>query len=95
MRERTSQNPYSTALSIAVQGAFNDGGNPSGHYQDNQDHYEFQDYVSLAPRKHYLNFGLRLRSAREANNSAANFNGQYTFPSLTAYQITLQGMQRD
>lgn len=93
MRQRVRQNPYSTAPSIAVQGAFNDGGNPAGHYQDNQDRYEFQDYVSVAPRKHYLNFGVRARSARDANSTAANFNGQYTFPSIDAYQITKQGMQ--
>ena len=79
LRERTSQNPYSSALSIEVAGAFNDGGSPSGHFHDNQDLYEFQDYVSVAARKHYLNFGVRVRSARDANNSSANYNGQYTF----------------
>lgn len=84
MRERVSQNPYSTALSIAVQGAFNDGGSPSGRYHDNQDRYEFQDYISVAPRKHYLNFGVRVRSTRDANNSSANYNGQYTFGGGTA-----------
>ncbi|HET6215805.1 MAG TPA: TonB-dependent receptor [Acidobacteriaceae bacterium] len=93
VRSRTSQNPYSTALSIAVQGAFNDGGSPSGHSQDNQDRYEFQDYVSVAPHNHYLNLGVRLRSVRDANNSSANYNGQYTFPTLDAYQITEQILQ--
>ncbi|HEY5381436.1 MAG TPA: carboxypeptidase regulatory-like domain-containing protein [Acidobacteriaceae bacterium] len=93
MRTRASQNPYSTALSIAVLGAVNDGGSPGGHSQDNQDHYDFQDYVSLAARKHYLNFGLRLRNTRDADNSSAGYNGQYTFPSLDAYQITRQMLQ--
>src|SRR6185312_46678 len=93
-RQRISQNPYSNEASLAVQGAFNGGGSPMGHYQDNQDRYEFQDYVSFAPRKHYLNFGVRLRSARDANHSVANFNGQYTFPSIDAYQITEQGLQQ-
>ena len=93
-RQRISQNPYSNEASLAVQGAFNGGGSPMGHNQDNQDRYEFQDYVSFAPRKHYLNFGVRLRSARDANHSVANFNGQYTFPSIDAYQITEQGLQQ-
>ena len=93
-RTRTSQNPYSTALSLTVQGAFSDGGSPTGYFHNNQDHYEFQDYASIAPDKHYLNFGVRLRSTRDANNSAANFNGQYTFASLDAYQITEQGLEQ-
>lgn len=93
-RRRVGQDPYNTGLSLAVQGSFNDGGSPSGRFQDNQDSYEFQDYVSLAVRKHFLNFGLRLRSARDANSSGANFSGQYTFPSLDAYRITLQGIQQ-
>lgn len=93
LRQRTSQNPYSSNPSLAVQGAFDGGGSPMGHYQDNQDRYEFQDYVSLAVRKHYLNFGVRLRSARDANHSVANYNGQYTFPSIDAYQITEQILQ--
>jgi len=37
-------------------------------------------------------FGARLRDTRDANTSTANFNGQYTFSSLTAYQITEQGI---
>ncbi len=92
-RQRTSQNPYSTDASLAVQGAFNGGGSPGGNHHDNQDRYEFQDYVSFAARKHYLNFGVRLRNARDANHSVANFNGQYTFPSIDTYQITEQGIQ--
>ena len=94
IRSRSRQSPYSTAPSLAVQGAFNGGGSSTGHYQNNQDSYEFQDYVSLAARQHYLNFGLRLRSTRNANSTAANFNGQYTFPSIDAYQITEQGLQQ-
>jgi|HubBroStandDraft_5_1064220.scaffolds.fasta_scaffold03469_4 Carboxypeptidase regulatory-like domain len=94
-RTRTSQNPYSTAPSLTVQGAFSDGGSPSGQFHDNQDHYEFQDYASIAPAKHFLNFGVRLRSTRDANNSAANFNGQYTFASIDTYQITEQGLEQN
>src|SRR6185437_5572130 len=79
LRQRTSQNPYSNDPSLAVQGAFDGGGSPMGHYQDNQDTYEFHDYVSLAVRKHYLNFGVRLRSARDANHSVATITGNTRF----------------
>ena len=34
----------------------------------------------------------RYRLLRDANLSTANYNGQFTFPSLTAYQITEQGL---
>ncbi|HEY4356741.1 MAG TPA: TonB-dependent receptor [Acidobacteriaceae bacterium] len=91
-RRRVGQDPYSTALGIAVQGAFNDGGSPGGRSQDNQDSYELQDYVLVSVRKHFLNFGVRLRSGRDANHTGANFNGQYTFASLDAYQITRKGL---
>jgi hypothetical protein len=92
-RTRTSQTPYSTAPSLAVQGAFSTGGNPNGHLQDKQDRYELQDYISVAAGKHYLNFGGRLRSLRDSNLSTLNYNGQYVFSSIAAYQLTLQGIQ--
>ncbi len=92
-RSRASQNPYSTAPSLFVSGAFNGGGSPSGRSQNNTDRYELQNYLSFSIGKHFLNVGARLRSLRNAVNSGANFSGQYTFFSLDAYRITLEGIQ--
>jgi hypothetical protein len=92
-RDRNTQTPVSTAPTIAVQGAFTGGGNNIGINRDNQDHYEFQDYVHVDVGTHDLNMGGRLRAIRDSNYSTANFNGQFTFASLGAYQITEQGLQ--
>jgi len=81
------------SASVVVQGAFNGGGNNLGQLHDGQNHYELQDYVSVLEGNHLLRFGARLRNVREGNTSTAGFNGQFIFPSIDAYQITVQGMQ--
>ena len=92
IRDRNNQTPQSILPTLAVQGAFTGGGSNVGINRDNQDHYEFQDYVTLDRGAHDFNFGGRLRAVRDSNFSTANFNGQYTFASLNAYQITEQGI---
>jgi hypothetical protein len=95
VRDRANQTSLSgptAGPTIAVQGAFTDGGSGTGSVQDKQDHYEFQDYLQITAGNHDLNLGGRLRSLRESNTSTANFNGQYTFATLDAYKITLQGL---
>lgn len=92
IRDRNAQTPQSSAPTIAVQGAFTGGGSNTGVNRDNQDHYEFQDLLRLARGPHDITFGGRLRAARDSNYSTGNFNGQYTFASLAAYQITVQGI---
>jgi Carboxypeptidase regulatory-like domain len=93
IRDRNNQLPQNLTPTIAVQGAFTGGGSNLGVNRDNQDHYELQDYVQMDEGKHDLNLGGRLRALRDSNFSTANFNGQYTFASLTAYQITEQGLK--
>ena len=90
-RERDTLTPHSKDPTIAVQGAFTGGGSNSGLNHDNQDHYEFQDLLRINKGAHDMTFGGRLRVGRDANYSTGNFNGQYTFASLAAYQITEQG----
>jgi hypothetical protein len=92
-RDRNSQTPHSSAPTIAVEGGFTGGGNNSGFNRDNQDHYELQDLLRISRGNHDITVGARLRAGRDANYSTGNFNGQYTFASLSAYQITAQGMQ--
>jgi hypothetical protein len=94
IRDRNNQQPLDTSPTIAVQGAFTGGGNSQGVSRDSQDHYELQDYVQMDVGTHDLHFGGRLRAVRDSNYSTANFNGQYTFASLNAYQITERGLQR-
>ncbi len=92
IRDRNRQTPANLSPTIVVQGGFTGGGSNLGLNNDAQDHYELQDYVQSTRGRHTVDFGIRLRDTRDSNTSTANFNGQYTFPSLTAYQITQQGM---
>ena len=93
-RDRNAQTPYSTSPTIAVQGGFTAGGSNAGLNHDNQDRYEFQDLLRLARGSHDITVGGRIRAGRDANYSTGDFNGQFTFASLAAYQITVQGMQQ-
>jgi hypothetical protein len=92
IRDRDRQTPLNFAPTIVVQGGFTGGGSNLGLNNDAQDHYELQNYAQTTRGKHTIDFGVRLRDTRDSNTSTANFNGQYTFSSLTAYQITEQGI---
>ncbi len=90
-RSRTAQTPVSGLPALIVQGSFNGGGSNGGRYNDNQDRYELQNYVSAALKTHYFNFGGRLRATRDANQSRANYNGQYIFTDIASYAATVAG----
>jgi hypothetical protein len=87
--DRHSQNQFPTSQDPTLQviGAFSSGGSPQGKVLDDENHYEVHDLASLTRGKHYLTFGGRFRDISEWNSSNANFNGAFTFPSLTAYQL--------
>ena len=80
LRDNSGQNPLSTVPTINVQGAFTGGGSSGGTETDHQDHYELQNYTSIAAGKHFLKFGGRLRTIHEVSTSSAGFNGSFTFP---------------
>jgi hypothetical protein len=86
LRELSSQNPVSIDPTINVRGAFEGGGYNQGTITDHQDHYEVQNYTSLIHGNHTLKFGARVRALRDANFSRSDFNGTFTFSSLTQYQ---------
>jgi hypothetical protein len=92
LRDSSGQNPLSTAPTINVQGAFSGGGSSGGTETDLQDHYELQNYTSIASGKHFLKFGGRLRAIHEVSTSSAGFNGSFTFPDLQTYSNALQGL---
>jgi hypothetical protein len=85
LRENSAQTPLSTALGINVLGSFTGGGSTQGRQIDHQDHYELQNYTSIAQGKHFVKFGGRLRVIHEASVSSQGFNGSYTFSDLIAY----------
>jgi hypothetical protein len=91
-RNRSSRSAISSAPYIAVPGAFNAGGNTSGISEDHTDRYELQNYLRMTRGKHLITFGGRFRAVRDANDSTSGYNGSFNFDSLTAYQITQQGL---
>ncbi len=92
IRDRESNTPQNSGVTTSVLGAFNGGGSPQGRALDVQNHFELQNYTSIVHGKHFIKFGARLRAVTDSNTSATNFNGTFTFPSIQAYQVTLQGM---
>jgi hypothetical protein len=92
IRSRNNQTATSHDPTLTVQGAFTGGGNNLGDNRDNQDSYELQDYLSIAAGNHFIKFGGRYRATRDANRSTGGFNGNFIFPSITAYQLTEQGL---
>ncbi len=93
LRDSSNQFPLSTAPTLVVQGAFTGGGSPSGTVVSNQDHYELQNYTSIAHGHHFIKFGGRLRDTLYSSDQNSGFNGSYNFSSLTQYQITEVGLQ--
>ena len=83
--------PCNVAPAIFVEGAFTGGGTPFGTGQaySNEDHYELQNFTSIAHGKHFLKFGGRLRDVSLVDLSTGNYLGTYTFPTLQAYNAGL------
>jgi hypothetical protein len=85
IRDRDNQRPLYTTPTVTVQGAFTGGGSNDGTVRDAQDHYELQNYTTAALGTHAIRFGARLRAVRDANDTTAGFNGNYTYSSLDSY----------
>jgi hypothetical protein len=88
-----SQTPLNTAPTIDVIGAFLGGGSDEGMDQRYESHYEFQDYATLTLGKHLIQFGGFFRDIRRSEDANANFNGTFTFNTLSDYQQTEQSLQ--
>jgi hypothetical protein len=84
-RIRNRQVAQDTSPTVAVQGAFTDGGSNSGAVNDNQDDFELQNYTTAAEGNHALSFGGRVRVYRDANFSNGGTNGSYMFQSTDDY----------
>ena len=92
LRDINSSTPVSTAPQISVPGAFSDGGAYNQHSSDHQDHLELQNLTTMTARAHAIKFGMRLRYNREANSTDSNFNGAFSFASMSAYLAMLNGL---
>jgi hypothetical protein len=86
LRENSRSVPVTTAPMVSVPGAFFGGGASGGTSTDYQDHYELQNYTSMALGNHFLKFGGRLRAVHDVNFATDGFNGAWTFQNLAFYQ---------
>ena len=92
VRSNSTQTVVDTSPSINVSGAFTGGGNTLGNLLETTGGYEVQNYTSIVKGKHFIKFGVRARIDRDSTDKTLGFNGAFTFDSLTAYQITEQGL---
>jgi len=90
LRDNSSQTVQNFQPTISVLGAFTGGGNQLGNGSDVQNHYELQNYTSIVHGNHLIKVGGRLRAMTDSNVANTNFNGTFTFSSLSAYETNLQ-----
>jgi hypothetical protein len=86
IRSRVAQQAQDSSPTLIVEGAFSDGGSSVGISHDNQDHFQFQEYVSVSRSRHFIRMGAQYDLLRDANEATTNYNGTYLFPTLAAYQ---------
>src|SRR5580658_9337400 len=65
LRDINFQNPNDTNPVVNVFGSFTGGGNGSGNYNDQQNHYELQNYTSVVHGNQVIKFGGRFRATDE------------------------------
>jgi hypothetical protein len=80
--------PAGTAPSMSVPKLFGSGGSSAQTSTSHEDHYELQNYITLTEGKQAIKIGAWLRDDREAQSTNANFNGSFSFPSVTAFVNT-------
>lgn len=88
-----TQTPLNTTPAIDVLGAFLGRGTTEGALQRYETHYEIQDYATLTRGRHMLQFGGFVRDIRRREDANANFNGTFTFNSLSDYQQTERALR--
>lgn len=82
----------SSTPAIVVSGAFASGGAPFASNWVREGTYEFYNSSSYTAGSHFVKFGLRIRAYTVGDSSTTNFNGTFTFTSLNAYRLTVQGL---
>jgi hypothetical protein len=92
LRDSENQIAVSALPSVTVPLSFTSGGNNLQNVVDVANHYELQNYTQWVHGNHTVKFGVRLRETIDRDNANSAFNGSYFFSSLTAYQITEQGL---
>lgn len=91
-RSHDAYDSTNSEVAIEVPEAFVSGGTSMSLNGLLENRYELNEMLSLSVRKHTLKFGGRFRAIQEDNASADDYNGVFTFDSLTSYRITEEGV---
>ena len=89
-----NQNGGTGQPTISVGSAFNSGGAGIGYGYTHTTRDELSNFTSINFGKHFLKVGGRLRTASDDNFTQSNYNGQFSFASITTYQITELGLSQ-
>jgi hypothetical protein len=85
LRDNSEEVPVNTTPGVTVLGSFIGGGSSGGTSTDHEDHYELQNYTSMALGNHFLKFGGRLRAIHDESVAAKGFNGAWLFQNGTDF----------
>ncbi len=87
-RPTITATPFTTTAQVQVQGAFTSGQTQSiaGNESDTQNHFEVQNYTSIALAKHFIRIGGRFRDTSETNTSTVASSGDFTYASIQDYE---------
>ena len=85
VRTTSTQTPNTFAPTLSLAGFFSGGGSSSVVQNSTNDHFELQNYTSVALQKNFIRAGMRLRINREALFSTAGSNGTFSYQSAAAY----------
>ncbi|MDR3751905.1 MAG: carboxypeptidase regulatory-like domain-containing protein [Terracidiphilus sp.] len=91
-RAPTVSTSVSTAPTVSIPGYFTDGGNSDQFSTNHSAHLELQNVTMMTVGSQAIKFGTWMRDNREASSSDGGFNGSFSFPSLTAYIDTRNGL---
>jgi hypothetical protein len=81
-RDMSAQTPLSTAPTVNVQSSFVGGGSSTQQINDHQDHFELQNYTSIALKKHFIRLGGRFRSTSDSQYTNSGSNETFTYSCL-------------
>ena len=87
-----TETPDSIAPTVSVPTYFSSGGSSAQISNGSANHFELQDFITMSAGTHALKFGAWLRDNTQSTFTNSNFNGTFSFPSLTAYIDTQNGL---
>src|ERR1700723_1151484 len=85
LRDYSSTTPASTAPQVSIPLTFTGGGATDQTSNDHTNHYELQNLTTTSIGAHAIKFGTRLRDNSDANTSDDDFNGSFSFNSVSDY----------